>query len=226
MIFRHYDFENTINFDEVKLYSINFEDGNYMYKLINELKEQIKSGHGKFLLSDNLTELNFTTSVCLITDYFNIDFNSKNILTNVLKQVQQVAIEGDKQLAFEQIKSLVDSYLKSVLFEVDYPLDFDDITEDVLLKHLNLRVNYENTSFVAMLCDYLSLIRQTSKVKVFVLVNVKLFLRNDEYDEFCKFLTCNDFNIVFINSTSKEKVYQDELIVDVDEDKCEFLKKV
>ena len=159
----------------------------------------------------------------MLTDFFNLDFNSKPIYNAILKNVQRVAIESDVKPSFEEVKIKINDYIKEILYEIEFPLTYEELDVEQLFKHINLKLNYENKSFVEELCSYLSLINQLFKIEIFVLVGAKSLLDSEAYNQFCAFAEYNDYKLVFVDPMDKKVKYKSENRIEIDSDKCEFL---
>ncbi|MBQ8749257.1 MAG: type II-A CRISPR-associated protein Csn2 [Clostridia bacterium] len=136
MILTHFDLENKIDFHLSRFYSLNFEDVNYMFKLVKELNAMVGGDSGEFALTDNLKNFKIADSVYVFSDYFNIDFNSKQIVNTIIKKLQSVSTDSDKQYKFNSIKNVIKDYVDDLLFDIDLPIVYDEIAEDMLIKSL------------------------------------------------------------------------------------------
>ena len=224
MKLKHFELENIIDFDKSKIYSLQFEDTKYLFKLVNELISQVGGGDGEFILNENMKTLKIEKSLFVFTDYFNIDFNTKQILNVVLKRLSELSVNSEYKCGFMNIKEEVNNYLKELLFDFDLPVIYDEFDEDALLKAINIHLNYSKKSLLEMLIDYMEVLYQNLKIGVFVFVNLKPLLNTNEYELLCKNIIYNDNKVIFIDSTNKGLHYNGEISIEIDEDKCEFVK--
>ena len=75
-----------------------------------------------------------------------------------------------------------------------------------------------------MILDYMEVLFQNLKISVFVFVNLKPLLNANEYELLCKHTLYNDIKVIFIDSIDKDLHYNSEISIEIDEDKCEFVK--
>lgn len=224
MKLKHFELENIIDFDKSKIYSLQFEDTKYLFKMVNELVSQVGGGDGEFVLSENLKTLKIDKSIFVFTDYFNIDFNTKQVLNVVVRRLSELSVNSEYKSDFMAIKQKVNDYLKELLFDFDLPVIYDEFDEDALLKAINVHLNYSKKSLLEMILDYMEVLFQNLKISVFVFVNLKPLLNANEYELLCKHTLYNDIKVIFIDSIDKDLHYNGEISIEIDEDKCEFVK--
>lgn len=224
MKLKHFELENIIDFDKSKIYSLQFEDTKYLFKMVNELVSQVGGGDGEFVLSENLKTLKIDKSIFVFTDYFNIDFNTKQVLNVVVGRLSELSVNSEYKSDFMAIKQKVNDYLKELLFDFDLPVIYDEFDEDALLKAINIHLNYSKKSLLEMILDYMEVLFQNLKISVFVFVNLKPLLNANEYELLCKHTLYNDIKVIFIDSIDKDLHYNGEISIEIDEDKCEFVK--
>ena len=224
MKLKHFELENIIDFDKSKIYSLQFEDTKYLFKMVNELVSQVGGGDGEFVLSENLKTLKIDKSIFVFTDYFNIDFNTKQVLNVVVRRLSELSVNSEYKSDFMAIKQKVNDYLKELLFDFDLPVIYDEFDEDALLKAINIHLNYSKKSLLEMILDYMEVLFQNLKISVFVFVNLKPLLNANEYELLCKHTLYNDIKVIFIDSIDKDLHYNGEISIEIDEDKCEFVK--
>ena len=211
MKLKHFELENIIDFDKSKIYSLQFEDVKYLFKMVNELVSQEGGGDGEFVLSENLKPLKIDKNIFVFTDYFNIDFNTKQVLNVVVRRLSELSVNSEYKSDFMAIKQKVNDYLKELLFDFDLPVIYDEFDEDALLKAINVHLNYSKKSLLEMILDYMEVLFQNLKISVFVFVNLKPLLNANEYELLCKHTLYNDIKVIFIDSIDKDLHYNGEI---------------
>lgn len=224
MKLKHFEFENIIDFDKANIYSLEFEDCNYLFKMANELICQVNGEYGEFVLSDNLKEVKLDKNMYVFTDYFNIDFNSKQILNVVVKRLSELSVDSEHKHTFVKIKEKISEYLKDLLFDFDMPIIYDELDEEKLLKAINVRLAYTKKSLLELLIDYLNILSNNLNLKVFTFVNLKPLLNNNDYELLCKHICYSDLKVIFIDFINTGKYANGEILIEIDADKCEFMK--
>lgn len=216
------DLENIIDFNE-DLFSIVIEDSDFLYKFVYELKYQIEGGDGKFVFSKDNREISLEDYAHIICSPFEIDTNSKRIQNLVIKKMLQFAQNDEHLSKFQEIEKEINSYFKDLVEEIDLPIQINTYDYDNLIKSINFSVE-QNNSLIENLINYIDCLLQLTKIKLLILVNFKPFLNDEKGNEFIKYISYANLNVLFIDNVEfKGKIKTNKTLI-IDKDRCEILK--
>ncbi len=218
----HIDLESQFEFDE-KINVLCVENAIQFRKFLEDFHCQIDDGlNGKFVLSENEKNLDFSKSVMVITDYFSLDFNEKK-LQNKLYLVLQSVCEEKFKVDFAKFNEEFYRLFNKLNSESPFELECDiDPSINALLKCFGVSFSCENSSFIEKLCKYTEIIFNLLSLKLIVFVNLKSYLSKEELKLVYQFFSYNKINIFLLESNFKESNEQ-EFCVIVDNDLCEIV---
>ena len=182
--------DNDVLIDNNKILSIEVENKNYFYRIVNDLNT-IYNGN----ISDDLTiydnennEIDLTNKISVMIDYFNIDFNSKKLINTLSKSIiENIDIEDLNKIKFNYNK--IKNIISKSLNEYDFSISFIDELEMENKFKLN---------------------------KLLVFINLKQYLSKEELVEFYKYCIYNNVMIILVDSQTYGTTtkYEKKLIID------------
>ena len=164
-------------------------------------------------IEDN-ADLNLTGKIEIINDFFNLQYDSKKILTNINKYLSDEINYEDKEKLLKLYNKLLASY-EHILSSIDLPLEIvNDCEIENILKMFKVKVKTTDN----LLENLLLLIELESLLKidkVLFFTNLKLYLTDSELLEFIKYAIYNNVYVVLIDSIMYDKsIYENKLNID------------
>ena len=97
----------------------------------------------------------------------------------------------------------------------------DEINMQSLLKALGVEFENEYNSICEKLLVYMRIINRYFQKEVFVLVNLKTFVNEDELKDFYQNAFYEKLNLLLFESTERKSMGNAEEVTVIDEDMCE-----
>lgn len=211
--------EQTITIQKDKVTSIEILNKKYLWRFIydlNRVNENDKIEEIK-VFDNQLKDINMTGKMWIISDFFNLDVNSKKNITSLNKYIQS---QMNETTIVECAKLYEKLYTKfqNLFANLDLPICIEnEFSVDNLIKLFKINFYKKET-----LLENLLLIIDIEKVfknhDVIVLINICIFLNKDEIIELEKYAIYNQVPLLLvdsINSGIKNK-YEKKLIIDED----------
>ena len=209
--------DNNLVFNNEYINCLEVENKNYFYKIVKELNN-IANGEmeDNVIFTDNESnEINIINKINIIIDYFNIDFNSKKILSLINKKINSSISVNDKDnlsKLYNKIKKIYIPILNDMDLNIDINNDFD---LDLIVKLLNISIKNKDN-----ILDNLFLLtdieHELNISKLLVFVNLKQYLNEQELIELYKYLLYNNIVVLLIDSQAYGvcNEYEKKIIID------------
>ena len=187
-------FSNELEFEENKVSVLVIKDTKCFTNIIQKLNDRIEGTDFDdiFLLDNNNEELKIQKEMCMITDLFNIDFNSKKIL-NKLYDIISSNIEKMEDIKIKDTMVSLRNYIIQEINELPFEFimkDEPEITE--ILKIYNLKIDILNYKKVIEKVEFLIDILATLKISnILIIPNLKMYLDDEELVELYKYFYYN-----------------------------------
>ena len=218
------EWHRQIELKENVIHTLVFENKLYYREIILELLRQHKGLEGNFILSEKNKEISFDKHSYFISDLFNMDINSKKVLSKVYttlqKQVEEDIVE------YNQLASVIKRYFERLIFNNNLDLEQDEeIDIMALLKLGDFKIYFEESNYLEKITKYMKVLIDLCGVKVIFLIGLHSIFNDDEIRQFYKEICLNKIKIVNIE-TQQFSDYSNEgykeLIYIFDRDNCEI----
>lgn len=213
-------FSNEMEFEADKVSVLVIKDTKCFTNIIQKLNDKIEGTDFDdiFLLDNNNEELKIQKEMCMITDLFNIDYNSKKILGKLYEKISENIENSDNTV----LQDLLVKIRKCIVDEInEFPFEFtmsDNIDVVNMLKLYSLKI--DNSSYETVLEKIEFLIDLNSTLNLFNIIaipNLKLYLSNEELVELYKYSLYNNVKLLLIEKNVTKKLeYEHVLVIDED----------
>lgn len=211
-------FQNDINLFDGTISVIEIENAKYYNKLIQNINDNINGYETNeiLLLSDNDEMLKLEKEAMLVIDIYNIDFNSKKIISKIYSLIAT----NIKNKQTDELSGIISKLRHFIDLElIDLPFNFqlkDNIEMEEILKIFSVKIeNMEYPTLIEKIELLIDIISTLQMCKILIIPNLKLYLDEKELIEIYKYSMYNEIKLVLIerNSTSKLQ-YEQTLHID------------
>lgn len=217
LVEREYGIEVDIKENIVSI--IVLEDVKLRLPLINELFSQTSGKEGNWLLFENDKSFDLGKKVELILEPLTLTLNNKKVKTKLYQDIKTIA----QDYCFSQwleVHSQICNYLENMLDKLPYPIKYDedwDVSE--ILKAYNVELVEEYDNIFEKLYNYIKLVNTVCGTEIFVMVNIKQYLTDDQITELYKMAAYGKIQLVLIEFSINNKRDCEELYI-LDNDDC------
>ena len=108
------NWQRKIEIEENTIYTLVFENKKYYRENITELISQHKGNEGNYIYSNDNKEISLEKSSYIITDIFNIEINSKKVLTKIYNSLLKQII--DDTVEYNELTTHIRAYFEKLVF--------------------------------------------------------------------------------------------------------------
>lgn len=217
LVEREYGIEVDIKENIVSI--IVLEDVKLRLPLINELFSQTSGNEGNWLLFENDKSFDLGKKVELILEPLTLTLNNKKVKTKLYQDIKTIAQDYCFSQGLE-VHSQICNYLENMLDKLPYPVKYDedwDVSE--ILKAYNVELVEEYDNIFEKLYNYIKLVNTVCGTEIFVMVNIKQYLTDDQITELYKMAAYGKIQLVLIEFSTNNKRDCEELYI-LDNDDC------
>lgn len=220
MIMSIFGFENKIIFTEDEINILEIYDKKLFTNFINCINEQcnhIADEDNKIVLMQDDERLKIDRYVYLLTDVFNIDFNSKKIVNKIYTILSQ-NLKNRQDDELENITLKLRNYLIEEINELPFEFNIEsEIEINDLLKCFNVVIDTSYYNSIVEKIEYIINILSTLNIAdILIIPNLKTFLSEEELLEIYKYTIYNNVRLLLIENSHSEKIlkYENKNIID------------
>ena len=218
------NWQRKIEIEDNIIYTVVFENKKYYRGNIIELINQHKGNEGSYILSSDNKEISFDKNSYIITDIFNIDINSKKVLTKIYNSLLKEIIEDIS--SYNKLSTNIRVYFEKLIFNSSLEIvQGEEIDMSSLLKLGDFKIHVENDDILEKFVKFLKVLSELCGYKIIFVVGLHTVFTQEEIIEIYKEVCLNKINIINIeyqqfNNLSNEN-YK-EIVYIFDEDNCEI----
>lgn len=218
------NWQRKIEIVENTIYTLVFENKKYYRENIKELISQHKGNEGNYIYSNDNKEIAFEKSSYIITDIFNIDINSKKILTKIYNSLLKQII--DDTVEYNELTTHIRVYFEKLIFNSSFEVEQgEEIDINSLLKLGDFRIHVEEDDILEKFIKFLKVLVQLCGIKNIFVVGLHNVFTDEEIKEIYKEVCVNKISIINIEyqqfSNISDKNYIEKVYI-FDKDNCEI----
>ena len=218
------NWQRKIEIVENTIYTLVFENKKYYRENIKELISQHKGNEGNYIYSNDNKEIAFEKSSYIITDIFNIDINSKKILTKIYNSLLKQII--DDTVEYNELTTHIRVYFEKLIFNSSFEVEQgEEIDINSLLKLGDFRIHVEEDDILEKFIKFLKVLVQLCEIKNIFVVGLHNVFTDEEIKEIYKEVCVNKISIINIEyqqfSNISDKNYIEKVYI-FDKDNCEI----
>lgn len=219
----YYEYGIKIEFRENRIQTLVLEHPKVFSQFLRALYEQSLDGEGPIVLSDS-KEINLHKEMELILSPFEININSKKIIGQLYRELQNIANETLEEKF--QINSEIVNYLEQLIWKSSYEnLKMNLVPKwENLFKLYEIQIDTDSTTLFEKLIEYLKVCSAILKIRLYVFVNLRQYFEEFEIIELIEWIKRLKIHVLLIESV--EPVYNaDTDIYIIDQDYC-WIEKI
>ena len=191
-------------------------------RYLQELYGQYAKCEGKFVLSQNIKELDISKYVEIITDPFAVDLNGRKIINKLYTELNELSKTEMMYTKTLQLAQHIQEYLLDLESNTNHILQFNgemDVTG--LLKTMDVKIEDCTEKFFERLVCYIKNVIGVLSVKVFVFINLRSYLTDNQMEELIQEITYQEVHALFIENQERTCLKGGIRYI-IDKDGCEI----
>lgn len=223
MILRCPGFDREIEWNENShLHELIIENQKYFRDFVKDFYFHNDDGSG-ISLTESGKALKFKDDVDVIINPLKLDFGNKKAVTNLLKLLAEASVSENYYLSTNKLKTKIVKYLSDVISteQFGFEIEADDFSLDQIAKAVNFHVVGDEDDFVDLITDYLEMMRELAKTKIFVFIALRSFISDDELARLRENIMNHQLDVLLIEDQTRTKI--DGIArMTIDADLCDF----
>ena len=201
--------------------SLVIENQRLFFELITDISEQIDGCERRSVMSDGDKILAFSKRAELLTTFVPFEMNRKTLVSKIISAAEKTAVNSENYMKTMQLMTNIENYIADILSEFDCSLNYPKISPASIIKAAGIEIDEGDGGLCEKVVDYMSLVREFDCEKLFITVNMRSYVTDDDAELFMKTVLDHEFNILMIeNRDYRRLTYEKRLTVDAD--LCEF----
>ena len=198
----HPDHEYQIDLSEGTVTSFFFDTPDMLREWFIELFKQYKGENGRFVLSEKGEELDLAENISIISDPLLFELSDKRISSKIQSMLKSFVMSSDMFIKTQTMLSEIEKYAEEIKSEFMYPISFNNIDSSALLKMISFGLEYDFTTELERLLEYMNLLHDICNIRVFVILNAFSVFSIKEIEQLCNDCILQGHSLVLVEGAS------------------------
>ena len=221
MILAHPQMDTVLDFDRAYVNSLVVENPDFYRHLLCDLYGQLQGDAGKLILSDKGKTMPVSKWVELVDNCIHFELNRKSLLTKVCAAMERTAVSEAFFLKTSELLCSLESYVNELAFELPGDIICEKCSVAGILKGIGISLRDDYADPLERLIDFMELVREFDRDKLFVLVGLRSFFSDGQVEAFLKTALDHGYRVLLLDCISREKLSCEKRLT-IDNDLCEF----
>ena len=166
------------------------------------------------------------SDICVISDAWNFEINSRALLTKIYKYIEAtVYTDIDERMKFDNLIAQVKKCVLHALEGVNVDFDLcDEVDVKDILSALKVQPLFTGGDICHRLENFFDLCRELKLYRLIVLVQARAFLSKADRESLCRRALANGLGLIMLENSSTDEKCEFEKKVTIDKDYCDMLK--
>lgn len=213
--------ETIVDCSQNQICTVVIENQKLFYEVVEDIGRQIQGLEGESVLSENNQILKMDKYAEQLMQFVPFDLNKKSLISRITSYMQKIAAD---EIHYEKTSEFLaewEKYCMDLEFELPVSIEFTKINMDVLLKSSGIMISDDYVSLAEKILDYIQLIEYFECKKMFILVNMRSFVENEEMQKFIDAALTREYQIILLDNKEYPLLKSEKRCV-IDADLCEI----
>lgn len=217
----HPQMNDVLKITEQGICTMVVEHPDFYRRLLCDLYQQLQGEPGEWVLSENNEILPIRTHVELVDNCLRFELNRKALLGKIAAMLERTALSETFFIRTSEVLCNLEAYMEELSF--DFPCDIvvEKCSVSGLIKAMGVHIRDDYEDPLERLLDYMELIREFDRDKLFIMVNMRSFFSDEAIAKFAKTVMDHGYQVLLLDSVDREKFPQENRLT-IDKDLCEF----
>ena len=213
--------DNELILEDNKILNIEIYNKKFFYRFIKDLN-LIENGNNLeeiTAFNKQNEEITLTNKIEILSDFLEFDSYNKKYSSDFQKYIVKNSEEKNIDKIVKEYSKVYDS-ITNIVNLVDIPITIkNDFDFDSIIKSFKFEVNFSD-NLLNNLINLLEVKTNLSKEKIYIFINLKSYLNNEDLLDFYKYIYLKNINSIFIDTSKYADLndYINKVIIDRDLD--------
>lgn len=221
MRFSYPEMDRVFDLSDGTLNTVVIENPVFLYRLLTDVNQQIEGCKGKAVVSQDDCPMDLSKTVEILNTFVPFDLSRKGLLTKITTALEKQALSPEHYSTTMQMLGELEQYLNSLAFAFPCDIDFPKLSAGMLIKSASPEVRDDSTCLAEKVINYMELVREFERDKLFITVNLRNYISDEEAELFAGTVIPHGYQILMLECVEKKKLALENRLI-IDSDLCEI----
>ena len=201
--------------------SLVIENGPLFRTLLQDVVEQIEGRAGDSVLSLDNRPIDIAKNLEILDRFVPFEINKKTLLNKIMSSLEKTAMNEEHFENTQRLLSEIEMWADNIAFSELCDIICTKISVSTLIRSIGIELRDDYAGLGEKLLDYMELVREYDREKLFLAVNLHSYFSPDEMELFLRSVISKGFHVFLLDSADSYKADCERRVI-VDEDLCEI----
>lgn len=212
---------NVFDTDIEKVNCIIIENQKLFLSLLEDINEQLNGNEGKLVVSENNKPLQTSKYLEVLSQFVPFELSKKSLITKISSELEKKAVSSEYYAETVEIVSRLENYLINLAFDFSCDINYNKLEIGSIIKASGVEISNDYDNLGEKIIDYIELVTEFDRRKLFVTVNLRSYLSDSETSDFMQTVLSHGYNIIMLENCEHTRL-EKELRYIIDSDLCEI----
>lgn len=206
---------------EEKNVELVIENKKMFLEVVESLTEQIEGGVGKAVLSIDDRPVELSRYADITVSFAPFHMNRKPLLTKLCNALEEKALAPEHYIKAGELLRALELFVDALSEDFPFDVECQKAAVGPLLRAIAPEVADNEKSTVERILNYMEIVRELDRERLFVFVNMRTYFADEEMNAFLKTTYRRDHRVLLVESADFPRLENCKRYT-VDADLCEF----
>lgn len=217
----HIQLNTVLQIEPGGICSLVIENRRFFREMLADIAKQLDGADGASVLSQGDKIIPLSKNAELLTDFVTFNINTKSLQSKILAALEKSAVDGQHYLECMELLNRLEEFVLDLTRDYTADITCGKLNIGAVLKSIGVSVNDDYPDPLERLLDYMELVREFDRDKLFIFVNLRAYFDDEELRPFFDTVMAHEYHILLLDSVAAELLPRERRLT-VDCDLCEF----
>ena len=214
-------FDQVLDFSDGSFFELVIENSSVMLDFLTELSAGINGKATEAILSEDDKPIDMSTHLEILLEYIDFQGNQKRFMAKLLHAMEKTALGAEYFQQTQQLVAGIEKFLNEIAYEDELDLRYEKLSVQTILKSVGIQVNIDYNKLIERLYAYMELVRRFLGDQLFVLVNLRSYVSEEDLKQFTSTVIEHGLHILLVDNYAYPVLDNEKRLL-IDMDLCEI----
>lgn len=221
MMLAHPQIDTVFNFSDDGVNTLVIEAPTFFRQFLQDISLQVSGLEGTAVLSQDNMPIAFSRYAEMLDNFLSFEISKKSLISKLQSRLEAESMNAQNYVRTMHLLGELEQYIQELFFDLPGTVVCDKLSISGVLRSAGIEILDDYGDSLERVLDYMELTRELERDKLFVLVNLRSFYRDEEIAAFFKSVLDHSLCVLLVDSVSKARMPLEKRVT-VDADLCEF----
>lgn len=221
MMLAHPQIDTVFNFSDDGVNTLVIEAPTFFRQFLQDISLQVSRLEGTAVLSQDNMPIAFSRYAEVLDNFLSFEISKKSLISKLQSRLETESMNAQNYVRTMHLLGELEQYIQELFFDLPGTVVCDRLSISGVLRSAGIEILDDYGDSLERVLDYMELTRELERDKLFVLVNLRSFYRDEEIAAFFKSVLDHSLCVLLVDSVSKARLPLEKRVT-VDADLCEF----